>query len=129
MQNPVNPLVAVVDDDYRVLESLQELLESAGYRTRLFSSASDFLQSGELAAIQCLVSDIRMPAIDGWQLESIVAAARPKLPIVMITGDDVAQREARQPRVGTRPRVVLKKPFNAPRLLATIKAAIHAPPD
>ncbi|MEJ1963556.1 MAG: response regulator [Gammaproteobacteria bacterium] len=124
MHTHAAPIVAAVDDDIRVLESLQELLESAGYETRLFRSAMQFLESGELSVIHCLISDIRMPVMDGWQLESVVAAARPNLPIVMISGDDVAQREARQPRVGTRPRVLLEKPFNAPQLLATIKAVV-----
>jgi len=125
MHNHTVPVVAAVDDDRRVLESLQELLESAGYEARLFSSAAQFLESGQLSVIHCLISDIRMPVMDGWQLESIVAAARPDLPIVMISGDDVAQREARQPKVGTRPRVLLEKPFNAPQLLATIEAAVN----
>jgi FixJ family two-component response regulator len=120
-----HPVVAVVDDDYRVLESLHELLESAGYEARLFSSAMRFLESGLLTEIHCLISDIRMPGVDGWQLESIVAAARPTLPIVMISGDVVAQSEASQLQVGTRPRVLLEKPFNAPEMLATIKQAIE----
>jgi FixJ family two-component response regulator len=121
---PVVPVVAVVDDDHRVLESLEELLESAGYVARLFASAAEFLESGELAAVHCLISDIRMPDIDGWELESTVFGRRPDLPIILITGDDLAQQEARSRRAGRRPRVLFRKPFNGQELLAEVRASI-----
>lgn len=123
IDNPERAIVAVVDDDHRVLESLEELLESAGYAAQVFSSAMEFLGSGALSAIHCLISDVRMPVVDGWELEAIVSRARPDLPIILITGDDVAQREA-QSRPDGRPRILFKKPFGAQDLLETIRGAV-----
>ena len=57
--------VAVIDDDQRVLESLENLLESAGYTVRLFTSAQAFLKDEAFAKVDCVISDIGMPAIDG----------------------------------------------------------------
>lgn len=116
-------IVAVVDDDHRVLEALEEFLESAGYAAQVYLSAMEFLDSGALSAIRCLISDVRMPVVDGWELEAIVSRARPDLPVILITGDDVAQREA-QSRPDGRPRILFKKPFDAQDLLAAIRGAV-----
>ena len=79
-------LVAVVDDDERILRSLEYLLESADYAVRLFASGTALLQSGCLPEIDCLISDIDMPGIDGFELLRLVHAARPGLPMILITG-------------------------------------------
>src|SRR3569833_1372425 len=94
-------VVAIVDDDSRDLESLGELLESAGYAVRLFDSAEAFLQAGALAQIDALISDIRMPGVDGVELQRRVAIERPQLPVILITartGIDLASL----PRAGGR---------------------------
>jgi FixJ family two-component response regulator len=123
MVEPIPMVVAVVDDDHRVLQSLEALLESAGYDVRLYASAGEFLQSGELARIHCLISDIRMPVTDGWELESIVFGVHPTLPVILITGDDLAQQEARSRRTSGRSRLLFRKPFNGPELIAAIRTA------
>ena len=79
-------IVAVVDDDHDVLESLEDLLKSAGYSARLFTSAAALLDSGTLNEIDCLISDIDMPVIDGIELARVAHARRPALPIILITG-------------------------------------------
>ena len=70
-------IVAVVDDDQRILESLEILLESADYDARLFASATALLESGGVQEIECLISDVGMPVIDGFELARAVQAARP----------------------------------------------------
>ena len=75
-------VIAVVDDDQAVLRSLQYLLESADLTVRLFSSGVALLESGCLTEIDCLVSDIDMPGLDGFKLMRMVQTARPGLPIV-----------------------------------------------
>lgn len=122
-------VVAVVDDDRRVLESLDDLLESGGYCARVFPSAKDFLESGALLSISCLISDIRMPAMDGWELEMLARHERPELPIILITGHDAIQNQARSTRAAGRLRVLFKKPFDGQELLAAISAALAAPPN
>jgi FixJ family two-component response regulator len=80
-----NHIIAVVDDDPRVLESLENLFESAGYEVRMFSSAQALMDAG-LSEIDCLISDIGMPGIDGFELHDTVKKARPDLPVFLITG-------------------------------------------
>ena len=79
-------VLAVIDDDERVLESLENLLESAGHTVRLFTSAQAFLEDEAFAKVDCVISDIGMPAIDGFELERLARAARPELPVILITG-------------------------------------------
>jgi FixJ family two-component response regulator len=116
-------LVAVVDDDERILRSLEYLLESADYSVRLFDSGTALLQSGRLLEIDCLISDIDMPGIDGFELLRLVHAARPGLPIILITGyPDTLKR---LPAVaGSKPRV-FTKPFQGPELLAAVRESLR----
>jgi FixJ family two-component response regulator len=117
-------VVAVVDDDRRLLESLQELLESAGYRALLFSSGPDFLARADLPALDCLITDIGMPGMDGFELQRIVASRRPALPVILVTGrheiTDLPQ--ARQ-------LPLFRKPFDGPTLLAAVEAAVTRQED
>ena len=76
----------MVDDDSTVLRALENLLESADYTVRLFASATALLESGCLAEIDALISDIDMPRMDGFELLRLARSARPRLPIVLITG-------------------------------------------
>src|SRR5688572_15081710 len=79
-------VVAVVDDDHGILRSLEYLLESADYGVRLFASATELLDSDCLRRIDCLISDIDMPGMDGFELLRVINAARPGLPTILITG-------------------------------------------
>jgi FixJ family two-component response regulator len=116
-------VVAVVDDDPQVLESLEDLLESADHTVRLFASATAFLESGQLAEIDCVISDIGMPMIDGYELRRLANAARPELSVILITGRD----ELASPLHGATPtgaRDIFHKPFNGQDLLAAVSRAV-----
>ena len=69
-------IVVAVDDDFRVRESLESLVESAGYEPVVFSSAEDFLQSGTLTAATCVITDVRMPGMDGIELQRRIKIGR-----------------------------------------------------
>jgi FixJ family two-component response regulator len=127
MAAPPNCVVAVVDDDNRVLKSLGTLLASAGYVVRLYSSAEKLLQrDGGLAELDCLVSDIGIPGVDGFELQRVAKAANPKLPVILITGrDDLAKRASVS---GSRADALLQKPFEGSDLLAAISKALGAAP-
>jgi FixJ family two-component response regulator len=118
-------IVAVVDDDQRILESLENLLESADHVVRLFASATALLESGCLAEFDCLISDIDMPVMDGFELLRVVHAARPELPIILITGHpDMLNR---LPAIGPAHYRLFKKPFNGQELLTAVSDALQNP--
>jgi FixJ family two-component response regulator len=115
-------IVAVVDDDQSVLRSLEYLLESADYVVRVFSSGKEFLDSGCVPEIDCLISDIDMPDMDGFRLLRLVQAAQPCLPTILITGyPDTLQR---LPALSGSKPVCFAKPFRGTELLAAVKDAI-----
>ena len=115
-------IVAVVDDDQSVLRSLEYLLESADYAVRLFTSGKELLDSGCLPGIDCLISDIDVPGMEGFELLRQVHAARPGLPIILITGyPDTLKR---LPSLGGNSPRFFTKPFQGPELLAAISEAL-----
>jgi FixJ family two-component response regulator len=113
-------IVAVVDDDPRILESLQDLLESAGYAARLFSSAEALLVDG-LSDMDVLITDIGMPGMDGIELRDVVRKARPELPVFLITGRHEIADQDRAQGIGG----FFRKPFDARALLAAVGDALR----
>jgi FixJ family two-component response regulator len=124
MTTPPNFIIAVVDDDPRILESLGNLLESADYAVRLFASATTLIESGCVAEIDCLISDIGMPLMDGLELMREVHAARPGLPIILITGHSDPQN--RLSPIGLGHYRLFKKPFDGQELLTAISDALRS---
>jgi FixJ family two-component response regulator len=116
-------LVAVVDDDESVLRSLEYLLESADHTVRLFTSGAALLESGCLSEVDCLVSDIDMPGIDGLELLRLVRAARPDMPLILITG--YPETLQRLPSVNAGDVRYFTKPFRGPDLLAAVGDALR----
>jgi FixJ family two-component response regulator len=114
--------VAVVDDDVRLLESLENLLESAGYAVRTFSSPKALLAAG-LSDLDCLITDIGMPEMDGFQLRDVVARTRPGLPVLMVTGrHEIADQPGKAAFVTT----LFRKPIDGQLLLAAVEKSFVA---
>jgi FixJ family two-component response regulator len=116
-------LVAVVDDDESVRESLPDLLRECGFAVRAFASAEAFLESDALDHAQCLILDIAMPGMSGPDLQRELQRRGRKLPIIFITAraDDVLRE-----RLIERGAVdCLFKPFNETALLGAIHAALR----
>jgi FixJ family two-component response regulator len=122
MDNITAQIVVVVDDDFRVRESLGCLLESAGYEPVVFSSAEAFLQSGKLTAATCVVTDVRMPGMDGIELQRRIRLEHATLPVVFITGHNSSD-EIRRKALDEGAVDFLYKPFNAAELLKLMGAA------
>jgi FixJ family two-component response regulator len=118
-------VIAAVDDDERVLDSIGTLLESADYDVRLFACASALLESGSLAEVDCLISDIDLPQMDGFELARTVQAARPELPIILITGH--TKLLSRTPPAGLGPYRLFKKPFDGQEVLSAISDLTRKP--
>ena len=120
-------IVAAVDDDSRVRESIESLVESAGHTPVVFASAEDFLQSGAPESAICLITDVRMPGIDGLELQRRVRLKYPRLPVIFITAhydNETRQRALSQGAAG-----FLYKPFDAADLLGAIEFALSMPPE
>jgi FixJ family two-component response regulator len=115
-------IVAVVDDDPGVLRSLEYLLESADYSVRLFASGGELLDSGCMYQIDCLISDMDMPGMQGHELLRIVRAARPELPVILITG--YPETLSRLPAPGIANHLCFSKPFQGPELLTAVRECI-----
>jgi FixJ family two-component response regulator len=116
-------VVAVVDDDHGILRSLQYLLESADYDVRLFSSAAALLDSDCLPRIDCLISDIDMPRMDGLELVRLLRAELVELPVILITG--YPERLTRLQFLAGANLRCFKKPFNGPELLAAVNGLLR----
>jgi len=115
---PRSRVVATVDDDRRVRESVQSVLESAGYDAVVFESGEAFLDSGALSEVACVVADVRLPGIDGLELQRRVRRERPSVPIIFITAhddDDVRWRALRDGAAA-----FMLKPFDGDELLDRI---------
>ena len=115
-------LVSVVDDDESVRESLPDLLRSFGFDVEAFPSAEQFLASASLAQCECLILDIRMPGMNGPDLQLELAKRRPALPIVFITAraDDRAIGEVLQRGAVA----CLIKPFTASAIVEAVNTAL-----
>ncbi|MEM5425271.1 response regulator [Paraburkholderia ferrariae] len=116
------PLIAVVDDDESVRESLPDLLHMFGFAARAFASAEEFLASGCAGEARCLILDVAMPGMSGEDLQHELKLRRETVPIVFITahGDNVLR-----PRVLDQGAVeCLFKPFSDTALLGAIQAAL-----
>ena len=113
-------VVAVVDDDPRLVESMEELLESAGYHARCFSTAQSLLASG-LSGVDVLITDIGMPEMDGFELRKAVMKVRPNLPVFMITGRHEIADQCRARGISG----FFRKPFDGQALLAAVGNALR----
>jgi FixJ family two-component response regulator len=120
-------LVIIVDDDFGIRESLLSLLKTAGHKASVFSSAEEFLQSGVLAAAECVITDVWMPGMDGIELQARIRLARPQLPVIFVSAHDTV--ELRQRALSGGAMDFLPKPFNGEELLALIRKAFTISQD
>jgi FixJ family two-component response regulator len=121
----VAPLVAIVDDEESVRRALGRLLRSAGYDVQPFASGTEFLHSLPRSRPQCVVLDLRMPQMTGFEVQEALAQARSSVPVVIITGDD--SPESRELTLGRGARAYLRKPVDEAMLLDAIQNAIGRP--
>ena len=114
--------VVVIDDDEAVLDSLRVLLESEGFQVEAFERASTFLQQFEGELPSCLVTDVRMPDMDGLELMRALAARGPLPPVIIITGHGEVPMAVRAMKLGARD--FLEKPFDTADLISSIRNSL-----
>ncbi len=116
-----NHVVATIDDDRRVRESVRSVLESAGYEAVTFESAETFLMAGALATVSCVIADVRLPGMDGTELQRRIRRERHRLPVILITAHDDADVRRQALRDGAL--AFLVKPFDGGDLLEHVARA------
>lgn len=115
--------ISIVDDDESIRESVSSLVRSAGFGTRVFASAEEFLNSAHLRDTACLILDLRMPGMSGLELQRRLSDADYRIPIIFIT----AQRDEGDRMQALKAGAVdfLYKPFSEKALLKAVDTALQ----
>jgi len=113
------PVVSIVDDDASVRQSMLRLIRSFGYRAEVFGSGEEFLASPIAAETACLVLDVRMPCMDGLEVQRRLAENGAGIPIVFLTGRATDDEERRARRGGAVE--FLRKPVGKVTLLQALQ--------
>jgi FixJ family two-component response regulator len=119
------PLVSIVDDDVSVRRSTRRLLRCCGLRAEVFSSAEEFLQSRLAAETTCLLLDVRMPRMDGLELQRRLDETQQLIPIIFLSARASEEEEQRALRAGAAN--FLRKPISKEALLRAISAVLEIP--
>jgi FixJ family two-component response regulator len=118
-----SPLVAVVDDEESVRKALGRLLR-AGFNVDTYASGADFVQSLQRHRPGCLVLDLRMPRVSGFEIQQALTRSGRAVPVVVITGDD--SPDSRDRMLGLGACAYLRKPVDETMLLDAIHRAIDS---
>jgi two-component system response regulator FixJ len=116
-------LVAVVDDDESVRNAVHGVLRSVGLKTQTFSSAEEFLESGQQTETGCLITDVQMQGMTGLELQARLAEENRRIPIIFITAYGTARMRAQAMEAGAVD--FLGKPFNDEVLLQTVHTVLE----
>lgn len=111
------PTVAVVDDELPVRRALQRLLNAAGFDVRLFATGADFM--AHLDGIDCVILDLHLPGMSGFDVQEALAARGANVPVVVLTGNDTPANRARSLANGAR--AYLSKPVDDETLLHALR--------
>ena len=121
-KSPHPPLVSIVDDDVSARRSTRRLLHSAGLRVEAFASAEEFLMSGRAEETACLILDLRMPGMNGLQLQQRLAEDSNPVAIVFVTAHSSPEEERQALQAGAIQ--FLQKPISKDVLLLAIRNAL-----
>ena len=114
--------ICVVDDDSAVRDALKILLRMSGYRVEVYESAVAFLKDADIPNAACLIADIRMPDMDGLELQRTLVGRGIALPVIIMTGHGDVPLAVKAMKIGAID--FLEKPFEEADLLASIKVAL-----
>ena len=120
------PLVCVVDDDSLIRDSTGRLIRSFGFRVEAFASAEEFGNSGFREETACLILDVRMPGMDGFELQHRLSEAGERIPIIFITAHADEEQERRAMEAGAVG--FLYKPFSQELLHHAVRSALGEQP-
>ena len=123
MSSERQALVAIVDDDADVRIALMRLLSSAGFATETFASGVDFVHSVATHVPACVVLDLHMPGLSGFEVQQELVEHHPDVPVVILTGHDTAEAKRRALSLGAK--AYLSKPVDDEALLLAISQTLH----
>jgi FixJ family two-component response regulator len=115
-------LIAIIDDDESMQDSLRDLIDSAGLVARCFGSAEEFLEYDLHGEVGCLIAEIQMPGMSGLELQARLKEERCTIPIIFITSNGSAKLRIQAMRDGAVE--FLRKPLDHQLLLETVRAAL-----
>jgi len=120
---PMEPLIAIVDDDEAVGNALQRMLKSHGFTVEVFASAEQFLRGPDLQSASCLILDVRMPGMTGLALHEHLTGTGCRIPTILITA--CPTRSERRRAIASGVASYLAKPVSEEVLLDTIREALE----
>ena len=123
MSSERQAVVAIVDDDAEVRVALMRLLSSAGFATETFASGVDFVHSVATHVPACVVLDLHMPGLSGFEVQQELIEHHPDVPVVILTGHDSAEAKRRALSLGAK--AYLSKPVDDEALLLAINQTLH----
>ena len=115
-------MIAVVDDEPSIRSALTRLIRSCGFRVESFASGGEFLRSIDDHEPDCVVLDVNMPEMNGWEVQSYLSRAKVDIPVIVISGEHDVGALAHAKRNGAQH--YLTKPVDAELLLGAIRNAI-----
>ena len=118
-----DPWIAIVDDDESVRNAVHGVLKSVGIKARTFASAEEFLVSGQRSATACLITDVQMPGMTGLELQTKLAQANNRIPIIFITAYGNTRTRTQAMDAGAI--AFLEKPFDDEVLLENVRWALQ----
>jgi len=115
-------IVAVVDDDPSMLRATADLLNALGFSTKIFASAQEFLDSGTATQADCLLLDINLPGVSGFELQRRLKLSGSPLPVIFMTAldDEGTSRQAHEAGCVA----FLRKPYSARQLIDALAKAV-----
>jgi FixJ family two-component response regulator len=123
MEPTERPLVAIVDDDELFRRSVERLVRLAGFRVETFGSAEDFLERGNLERTACAILDMKLPGMNGLELQQRLTTRRRPTPIVFVSAHEDGVMRATALRAGAM--AFLKKPFDDSALLDALDRSMR----
>jgi FixJ family two-component response regulator len=119
----LDAVISIVDDDESVREATKGLLEARGYSARTFSGAEEFLSSRHLQDTRCLITDVRMPGLNGIELQRLLLDTGHRIPVIFITARQDERTRERALQAGAYG--FLSKPFSEEGLMTCLVAALN----
>jgi FixJ family two-component response regulator len=118
------PLIFIVDDDLSVRRSTARLVHTSGMRAEIFASAQELLDSGRVVDGACLILDVRMPNMDGLELQRLLSETKQRIPVIFFSARATKEEEDRALRSGAV--AFLRKPVGKDALLRVIRRALES---